>query len=173
MPAQEWTALCSTWSAPDYPLRRGVQALPRASRELLRPVSRWVTGQSGQSKICTAREHRPGGPTTAGAEQDASDVRRAWSYNALRNRGPELRGSGSVAELALGWTSNQRMLPQQDRARSCRSCAGVERALVDGGGTGVHVMNIDGTRRRRHEPTAVHVIFIQWMIFIILFYSMD
>ena len=154
MPAQEGTTLCSTWIAPDYPLRRGVQARARASRELSRPG--WVTGQSGQSELRTAGEHRPGGPATAGAEPDASDVRRAWSYNALRNRDPQPQGSGPVAELALGRTSNPRMLPQrEDRAGSRRCWAGAERSLVDGGGTRIHAMDIDGARRRSHEPTAV------------------
>jgi hypothetical protein len=155
VPAQEGTTLCSTWIAPDYPLRRGVQARARASRELSRPVR--VTGQSGQSKLHTAGEHRPGGPATAGAEPDASDARRAWSYNALRNRDPQPQDSGPVAELALGRTSNLRMLPQrEDRAGSRRCWAGAERSLVDGGGgTRVHVVDIDGARRRSHGLTAV------------------
>ncbi len=65
-----------------------------------------------------AGEHRrPGGPTTAGAEPDASDVRLVWSYNAQHNRGPEPQGSGPAAESALGRTSNPRMPPQpEDRA---------------------------------------------------------
>jgi hypothetical protein len=147
VPAQEGTTLCSTWIAPDYPLRRGVQARARASRELSRSV--WVTGQSVQSsKLHTAGEHRPGGPTTAGAEPDTSDVRRACT-------GQEPQGSGPVAKLALGRTSNPRILPRrEDHAGSRRSRAGAERSPVDGGGTGVRVMDIDGARRRSLEPTA-------------------
>ena len=60
--------------------------------------------------------------------------------------GPEPQGSGPVAKLALGRMSNPHMLPtREDRAGSRRSWAGAERSLVDGGGTRVRAMNIDGT----------------------------
>jgi hypothetical protein len=89
-----------TWIAPDYPLRRGVQARARASRELSRPV--WVTGQSGQSKLHTAGEHSPGGPTTAGAEPDASDVRGACTTQP----GPGAAGLGTSGEVGPGTDVN-------------------------------------------------------------------
>jgi hypothetical protein len=74
-------------------------------------------------------------PTTAGADASVGP--------ALRNRGPELQGSGPVAELAPGRTANPRMPPQRkDRAGSRRCWA-------------VHAMGIDGARRRSHEPIAV------------------
>ncbi len=62
-----------------------------------------------------------------------------------------------MAEVALGRTSNPRMLPQrEDRAGSRRCWAGAERSLVNGGGGArIHGMDIDGAHRRSHEPTAV------------------
>ena len=46
--------------------------------------------------------------------------------------------------------------PREDRARSRRSWGG-RGALThwDGGGTTIHAMDIEGARRRSHEPTAV------------------
>ena len=75
----------------------GVQARARASRELSRPV--WVTGQSGQSKLHTTGEHRPGGPTTAGAEPDASGVRRACTTQP----GPGAAGLGDTRDQWRSW----------------------------------------------------------------------
>ena len=146
MPAQEGTTLCSTRIAPDYPLRRGVQARARASRELSRPV--WVTGQSGQSKLHTTGEHRPGGPTTTGAEPDASGVRRACTTQP----GPGAAGLGTSGEVGPG--TDVKPPRREDHAGSRRSWAGAERSPMDGGGTRVHVVDIDGARRRSHEPTA-------------------
>jgi hypothetical protein len=73
-----------------------------------------VTGQSGQSKLCTVGERRPGGPATA--EPDDSDVRRAGSCTALRP-GPEQHGSGPAVKPALGRTSSPCAQPQPE-ARS-------------------------------------------------------
>ena len=82
-------------------------------------------------------------------------TRRAYVGPALRSLGPEPQGSGPAAKLALGRTSNPRMLPRrEDHAGSRRSWAGAERSPMDGGGTRVHVVDIDGARRRSHEPTA-------------------
>ena len=68
-----------------------------------------------------------------------------------------------MAKLALGRTSNPRMLPQrEDHAGSRRSWAGAERSLVDGGGTRVHVVDIGGARRRSHEPTAGPELGLGW-----------
>ena len=73
-----------------------------------------VTGQSGQSKLHTVGEHRPGGLATA--ESDDSYVRRAGSYTALRP-GPEQHGSGPAVKPALGRTSSPCAQPQPE-ARS-------------------------------------------------------
>ena len=78
--------------------------------------------------------HRPGGP--AGAVpvgrrlQVPNQTRRTYVGHALRNLGQEPQGSGSVAKLALGRTSNPRMLPrQEDHAGSQTTRGG-----GDGGG---------------------------------------
>jgi hypothetical protein len=150
--AQEGTTLCSTWIAPDFPLRRGVQARARASRELSRPVTPvWVTGQSGQSnlKVHTARKHRPGGPTTAGAEPDAYVGR----YNAP---GPAAAGLGTSGGVGPGTD-----VKPAHGAACCLSWRTVPGAADPGWSAHswmeeeVHVMDMDGARRRSYEPAAV------------------
>ena len=89
-----------------------------------------VTGQSRQSKLHTVREHRPGGPTTAGP--DDSDASLARRYRAPR-LGPEQHGSGPVAKLGrgLGRTSSPR---SRRRRRSLNSVADMSHmAGLDGG----------------------------------------
>ena len=68
--------------------------------------------------------------------------------------GPGAARLGTSGEVGPG-TDVPRMLPRrEDHAGSRRSWAGAERSPMDGGGTRVHVVDIDGARRRSHEPTA-------------------
>ena len=73
--------------------------------------------------------HCPGGRRPV-----PSQTRRTYVGPALRNLGPEPQGSGPVAKLALGRTSNPLMLPRrEDHAGSRRSWARSERSPVDCG----------------------------------------
>ena len=97
---------------PGLPTQEGCSSTGPRQPGAAKPME--VTGQSGQSKLHTVGEHRPGGPVTAGAELGDSDVRRACSYNAL-HLGPEPRGSGPVAtrKQALSGWNGHRWSPQR------------------------------------------------------------
>ncbi len=94
--------------------RRGACCLSMRAYQPGAATSVKVPGQSGQSKLHTVGEHRPGGPATA--EPVDSDVRRAASSTALQP-GPEQHGSGPAAEPVLGRTSSPCAQPAQEARR--------------------------------------------------------
>ena len=110
-------------------------ARARASRELSRPV--WVSVWAIQVTHC------PGGPTTAGAEPDASDVRRACTTQP----GPGAAGLGTSGEAGPG---------TDVKPAHAASAGGPCREPPILGEIGALTRGLRCTARRRsHEPTAV------------------
>ena len=99
---------------PGLPTQEGCSGMWTHQPGAATPIK--VTGQSGQSKLLTIGEHRPGGPTIA--EPDDSDVRPACSYNAQPDsEAREAEAREAEAELGLGGmryvTRGELPLPQR------------------------------------------------------------